>query len=48
MAIWDSKFRNLVIGTNAADEGVDREELDALLVSGVDSIGVVMVGSNIA
>ena len=47
MAIWASNFWTLAIGTSVAD-GVEREELGAVLVPGIDLTGVVSVGSNVS
>lgn len=48
MSIWVCSFWTLAVGTSAADGGVDREELAALLLSGADSAGVVPVVSTVA
>ena len=47
MAIQASNFWTLAIGTSVAD-GVEREELGVVLVLGIDSIGVVSIGSDVA
>lgn len=48
VSIWASIFRTLEIRTSASDDGVDQEELGALIVSGADSIEVASVGSKLA
>ena len=46
MAIWAFNFWILVSGTSAAD-GVEWKELEAVLVPRIDSIRVVLVGSDV-
>lgn len=48
MAIYVCNFWTLAIGTNAADDGVDREELGALLMPWSDSDSVVSIGFEVA
>lgn len=47
VSIWVSCLLNLAIGTSTID-GVNREEIGASLVNGVDSTGVVSIGSEAA
>ena len=47
MAIWASNFWNLAIETSVAD-GVEWEELGAVLEPGIDSTGVVLVVSDVS
>lgn len=46
MALYASKFWNLAIEISAID-GTEKEELGVVLVNGIDSNGVVPVGSDV-
>ena len=47
MSIWASNFWTLAIGTSAED-GVEWEELEVVLVPGTDSFRVVSVGYDVS
>ena len=47
MSIWASNIWTLAIGTSAED-GVEWEELEVVLVPGIDSTRVVSVGSDLS